>query len=70
MDEIIYASAKSMARAIRDGEVTATEVVKAHLKRIEEVKPALNAVVQLAGDRARADAADNSAAAPRLKTGY
>ena len=45
MDEIIYSSAASLARAIRDKEVSATEVIQAHLKRIEEVNPKLNAIV-------------------------
>ena len=44
-NEIIYASAKSMARAIREKEVSAVELVEAHLARIDEVNPALNAVV-------------------------
>ena len=65
MDEIIYASAKSMAQAIRDKEVSAVELVEAHLARIEEVNPALNAVVRLAADRARAEAADADAALAR-----
>ena len=65
MSEIIYASAKSMARAIAEKEVSAVEVVEAHLARIEEVNPALNAVVMLAADRARAEAADADAALAR-----
>jgi amidase len=62
MEEIIFASAKSMARAIRDKEASSVEVVEAHLRRIDEVNPKLNAVVQLAGDRALAEAraADDS----------
>ena len=65
MDNIIYASAKSMAQAVRDKEVSAVELVEAHLARIEEVNPALNAVVQLASERARAEAADADAALAR-----
>ena len=65
MSDIIYASAKSMARAIQDKEVSAAELVDAHLARIEEVNPALNAVVQLAADRARAEAAEADAAIAR-----
>ena len=56
MDELIYSSAKSIAQAIRDKKVSASEALEAHLKRIAEVNPALNAVVQLAADRARAEA--------------
>jgi len=56
MDELIYASATAMAQAIRDKRVSATEVVEAHLQRIEAVNPAVNAVVQVAGARARLEA--------------
>ena len=55
MNEIIYASARTMARAIQDKEVSAVELVEAHLARIEEVNPTINAVVKLAAERARAD---------------
>ena len=65
MAEIIYSSAKSMAQAIRDKEVSAVELVEAHLSRIEEVNPALNAVVMLCADRARAEAGDADAALAR-----
>lgn len=56
MDEIIYASARAIAAAIRQKKVSALEVVEAHLRRIEEVNPRLNAVVQLSADRARDEA--------------
>ena len=56
MSEIIYQSAKSIAQDIRDKKVSATEVLEAHLARIEEVNPVLNAVVQMATDRARSEA--------------
>ena len=53
MDEIISSSsAAALARAIRDKEVSATEVIQAYLKRIEEVNPKLHAVVTLCGERA------------------
>ena len=61
-NEIIYASAKTMARAVREKEVSAAELVEAHLARIEEVNPTINAVVQLAAERARAEAAEADAA--------
>ena len=56
MSEIIYQSAKQIAQAIRDKRVSAIDVLEAHLSRIEEVNPALNAVVQLAENRARSEA--------------
>ena len=65
MSEIIYASAKTMARAIQDKEVSAVELVEAHLARIEQVNPTINAVVQLAADRARAEAVEADAALAR-----
>ena len=53
---IHYAPVRSLAAAIRGGRVTAVEAVDACLARIEAVNPALNAVVQLRDDEARADA--------------
>ena len=64
-NEIIYASARTMARAIQDKEVSAVELVEAHLARIEEVNPTINAVVKLAAERARAEAAEADAALAR-----
>ena len=65
MDDLIYASATELARNIRDKKVSALEVVDAHLRRIEEVNPRLNAVVQLAADRARAEARESDEALAR-----
>ena len=52
MTEVTNASAKAIAQAIRDREMSAVEVVQAHLDRIAEVNPSLNAVVCLCADRA------------------
>jgi amidase len=65
MDEINYASAKTIAQAIRDKEVSVVEVVEAHLQRIDEVNPKLNAVVHLAADRALSEAREADAATAR-----
>jgi amidase len=62
MDELIYASATELARAIRAKEVSSEEVVDAHLQRIEDVNSKLNAVVQLTADVARAQAREADAA--------
>jgi amidase len=62
----IFASAKSLARAIRTGELSSEEVVAAHLGRIAEVNQSLNAVVHVAASSARADA---QAADARLAAG-
>jgi amidase len=53
-------SATALARRIRDGRLSAVEVLEAHLARIERRNPALNAVVTLDAEhaRARARAAD------------
>jgi amidase len=65
MDEIIYASASEIARAIREREVSAEEVTGAYLARIEEVNPKLNAFVQVAGEAARGRARELDAALAR-----
>ncbi len=69
MTNLIWTSATSLARAIRDRDVSSEEVVRAHLDRIEEVNPKLNAVVQLAAERAlsEAQAADAALAHGDLK---
>lgn len=58
MDEraITQASAATLARWIREGELSSVEVVEAHLARIEAVNPALNAVVCLRAEAALAEA--------------
>src|SRR2546421_94415 len=41
---------------IRDRELSSLEVIDAHLRRIDEVNPRINAVVQMDAERARAEA--------------
>ena len=65
MDNFIYASAKSIAQAIQDKDVSAVEVVQAHLDRIDEVNGRLNAVVRLCADRALDEARSADAALAR-----
>ena len=60
-----FSSLTEIVRAIREREVSASEVLEAHLARIDEVNPSLNAVVQLCADRARAEAAEADAAIAR-----
>ncbi|MEJ8653253.1 amidase [Streptomyces sp. MS1.AVA.3] len=50
--------ARAQARAVRTGEVSAVELVDAHLARIAEVNPAVNAVTQLLAERSRGEAAE------------
>lgn len=62
---IIYKDATELARLIRMKELSSREVVQAHLDRIAEVNPKINAVVTLMADDALkgADAADKAVAA-------
>ncbi|MGY0058851.1 amidase [Streptomyces sp. LZ34] len=50
-------SAAAQAAAVRDGDVSAVELVDSHLDRIAEVNPQVNAVTQLLAQRARETAA-------------
>ena len=65
MDELIYSSATTLAQSIRDKRVSSSEVVDAYIKRIEEINPKLNCVVQLAAEQARSQARDADAALAR-----
>jgi amidase len=62
MSDIIYSSAKSIAQAIQDKEVSAVEVVEVHLDRIAEVNDKLNAVVHLCAERALEEAREADSA--------
>lgn len=57
MEELLSQSATSMARAVRKGEVSSVELVRAHLDQIDKVNPALNAVVTRCDEAALAAAA-------------
>ena len=65
-DELWRWSATRMATAIRERELTCVEVMDAHLRRIEAVNPALNAIVTLDAELAlrEAGAADRAGGAP------
>ncbi len=60
--ELWRMSATELAEAIRTRQATSAEVVKAHLRRIEAVNPAINAVVIVLGEQAMeaAEAADRA----------
>jgi amidase len=62
---LIYTSATTLARAIREKRVSSEEVVNAYLQRIEAVNPKLNAIIQLTADTARAQARAADAALAR-----
>jgi amidase len=58
--EICFSTAAELVRRIREKELTAREVMEAHLSQIERLNPQLNAIVTLHPDRALegAEAAD------------
>ncbi len=56
-DELCTLTAIELARRIRQKQVSARDVMAAHLARIERVNPKINAIVTLVADRAMADAA-------------
>jgi amidase len=65
--DICLLSAVELARLIRAKELSARDVVGAHLAQIERVNPGVNAIVTLVGDRAmeRARQADEELAQGR-----
>ena len=69
LSELIFASATELARAIREKEISSTDVVETFLQRIERVNPKLNAIVQLVADDVREQAreADASPAKGHIK---
>jgi len=60
VNEICYMNATELARRIKSGELSAKEVMEAHLSRIELVNPKVNAIVTFLPDEAikGAEAAD------------
>jgi amidase len=62
--DICFLTATELARRIRARELSAQEVVKAHLLQIEQVNPKVNAIVTLTAEEAmaRAHAADEALA--------
>ena len=59
-DDLCFASATELAAMVRQRQVSARELLDAHLDRIERLNPEINAIVTLDEDgaRATADAAD------------
>ena len=64
MDELIFSSATSLAKSIREKKVSSAEVVGAYLERIEEVNPKLNCFVQH-NEKAHSQALESDAALAR-----
>ncbi len=53
MTDLLASSGTVQARLIRNGEISSAELVDAHLQRIDEVNPTLNAVVEVLAEEAR-----------------
>jgi amidase len=56
--DLIWSSAETQAKAIRRGDTSAVELVRAHLRHIDSVNPSINAIVQIDAERALARAAE------------
>jgi amidase len=56
VDDIAFASAEETAALVRSGGATAREVTEAALRRIEALEPAVNAFIEVDGERALAAA--------------
>jgi amidase len=56
MDKVLALSGTQQAALIRDGELSSRALIEAHLARIDEVNPALNAVVEVLRDSALCEA--------------
>jgi amidase len=65
-EEVAFAGAARQADLIRSGEITPTELVELHLRRIERLDPQLNAFRVVLAERALAEAKQAEA---RLKAG-
>jgi amidase len=69
-EDLCFLPATILAERLRDGEVSAEEVMRAHLARIEAINPKVNAIVTLLPERAiEAARAADRAAAKGLLTG-
>lgn len=68
MSDIAFRSAADLARMIRDGKISSSELLELYLKRIETFNPKINAVVTMdtASARAQAKKADDMAAKGRF----
>jgi amidase len=69
--ELCYRTAGELLELMRSGELSSVEVVSAHLERIAELNPSLNAIVTLAAEQAieQARRADRARAADAAAVG-
>ena len=68
MNDIVFQSAKKLARLIRTKKVSATEVMKAHIAQIEKVNPKVNAIVTFLPEAALKEAKKLDAKLARAKS--
>jgi amidase len=66
--ELNFLTARELARQIREREVSAVEVLEAHLDQIARVNPLVNAIITLLPERAREQAEAADAALARGET--
>jgi Asp-tRNA(Asn)/Glu-tRNA(Gln) amidotransferase A subunit family amidase len=60
-----HAPATELLRLVASGDISAVELVRAHLERIERLNPVLNAFVDVRAEQAIAEARDQDSAAAR-----
>ncbi len=65
MHELLFRSAGELAGMVRSGELSAPELVRASLERIDELQPQINAFTHVARDSALAAAAEIGPGDPR-----
>lgn len=65
MDKVVFWPAHAVAEAIRRRDISSAEVLEEHLSQVSKFNPALNAVVSLDVERARARAVEADAALRR-----
>jgi amidase len=63
--DVVFSSAAQLAGAIRAGQISAAEVLEAHLAQIDAHNPALNAIITLDAETASARAREADAARAR-----
>jgi len=51
-EEVVFLTARELARRIRERELSAVEVMQAHLDQIERINPLVNAIITLLPERA------------------
>lgn len=63
--ELTFATARELARLIRERKISAVELLDAHLTQIDRINPHVNAIVTLLAERARAQAVEADGALAR-----